>query len=99
MGLNFRFAFLSLNSVKEETTFLIRNAIMKTLGRIFGILSLVGLVIGMIPLLGWLNWLNIPFALLGLLFSILGKSKGGIILCIVAAFLGMLRLMLGGGIL
>ena len=72
---------------------------MKSLGRIFGILSLVGLVIGLIPFMGWLNWLNIPFALLGLLFSILGKSKGGIILCIVAVFLGMLRLMLGGGII
>lgn len=71
---------------------------MKTLGRIFGILSLIGLFFAFIPFLGWLNWLNIPFALLGLLFSVIGKSKGGVILCVVAVVLGMLRLLLGGGI-
>jgi hypothetical protein len=72
---------------------------MQTIGRIFGILALIGMVIGMIPLFGWLNWLNIPLAIIGLLLSIIGKSKGGIIICVVAIFFGLLRLMLGGGIL
>ena len=72
---------------------------MKTLGRVFGILAIVGMLFGMIPLLGWLNWFNIPFAILGLVLSILGKSKGGIIICVVAIFFGLFRLMLGGGIL
>ncbi len=72
---------------------------MKLLGRLFGILAIIGMLLGMIPLLGWFNWLNIPFAILGLVFSILGKSKGGIIICIVAIFLGLLRLIIGGGII
>lgn len=72
---------------------------MKTFGRIFGILAICGMLFGMIPLLGWLNWFNIPLAIIGLLVSILGKSKGGIIICVVAIFFGLLRLMLGGGIL
>ncbi len=72
---------------------------MKTIGRLFGILSLIGMIIGFIPLFGWLNWFNIPFAIIGLLFSIIGKSKGGIIICVVAIFLGILRLILGGGII
>lgn len=72
---------------------------MKTFGRIFGILAICGMLLGMIPLLGWLNWFNIPLAILGLLISIIGKSKGGIIICVVAIFFGLLRLMLGGGIL
>lgn len=71
---------------------------MKLIGRIFGILALFGMLIGFIPLFGWLNWLNIPFAMIGLLFSILGKSKGGIIICVVAIFFGLLRLIIGGGI-
>ncbi len=37
---------------------------MQTIGRIFGILALIGMVLGMIPLLGWLNWLNIPLDIL-----------------------------------
>lgn len=72
---------------------------MKTIGRLFGILAVVGMLLGMIPLLGWLNWFNIPFAIVGLVISVIGKSKGGIIICIVAIFFGLGRLMLGGGIL
>jgi len=72
---------------------------MKILGRVFGVLAIIGMLLGMIPLLGWLNWFNIPFAILGLVFSIIGKSKGGIIICVVAIFFGLFRLMLGGGIL
>jgi hypothetical protein len=72
---------------------------MKTIGRIFGIISLFGMLLGFIPFLGWLNWLIIPFAIIGLLFSIIGKSNGAMTICIVAIILGMLRLKLGGGIL
>ena len=71
---------------------------MQTIGRIFGILAIIGMLIGMIPLLGWLNWFNIPLAILGLILSIIGKSKGGIIICVVAIFFGIFRLPLGGGI-
>ncbi|GAB3430845.1 hypothetical protein [Niabella aquatica] len=72
---------------------------MKTIGRLFGILALIGMLLGLIPLLGWLNWINIPLAILGLFLSIIGKSKGGIIICIVAIFFGLFRLILGGGII
>ena len=72
---------------------------MKIIGRIFGLVTLVLMLVAFIPLLGWLNWFVIPFAILGLLFSLIGKSTGGTVICIVAIVLGMLRLMLGGGIL
>ncbi|MBS1639904.1 MAG: hypothetical protein JSR12_07595 [Bacteroidetes bacterium] len=71
---------------------------MKTIGRLFGILALIGMVLGMIPLFGWLNWLNIPLAILGLVLSIVGKSKGGIAICVVAILFGGIRLLMGGGI-
>ena len=72
---------------------------MKTLGLILGILAALGMLLAFIPLFGWLNWLNIPFAILGLIFRVIGKSRGGTILCIVAILFGILRLALGGGIL
>ena len=72
---------------------------MQTVGRIFGIMALIGMIIGLIPLLGWLNWFNIPLAILGLILSIVGKSKGGTIIFIVAIFFGLVRLILGGGLL
>lgn len=72
---------------------------MQTLGRFFSVLSLILIFIGFIPLLGFINWIGVPFAIFSLLIAIIGKSKGSIIICIVAIFIGLLRLMLGGGIL
>lgn len=76
-------------------------------GLIIGIFSIIGFFIGLIPFLGWFNWFNIPFALLGLILSIVGISTGnsraaaitGIVLCGTAVFVGAFRLLLGGGIL
>ncbi len=72
---------------------------MKIIGLILGILAALGMLLAFIPLLGWLNWINIPFAIVGLIFSVISKSKGGTILCIVAVIFGMIRLALGGGII
>ncbi len=72
---------------------------MKTIGRIFGILSLIIMIIGLIPLFGWLNWVGIPLAILGLVLSIIGKSSGGKTICAVAIIVGLLRLIMGGGII
>jgi hypothetical protein len=71
---------------------------MKIVGLIFGILASVGLLLGFIPFLGWLNWFNIPFAVLGLIISLITKSGSGRILCLLALVLGIIRLMLGGGL-
>ncbi|MDO5608950.1 MAG: hypothetical protein Q4G08_10905 [Capnocytophaga sp.] len=82
---------------------------MKTAALIFGILSILGMLLGFIPCLGAFNWLNIPFAVIGLIISIVaytnedGKPKGnataGIVMCAIAIVFGGIRLLLGGGIL
>ena len=63
---------------------------------VWGILAIIGMAVGIIPCFGSLNYLNIPFAVLGLLFSILAillSSKkelaiAGCLLCAVAIFIG-----------
>jgi hypothetical protein len=82
---------------------------MQLISLIWGILSIVGLGIGFIPCLGALNWLNIPFAVIGLIISIIataqapaGRNGGaiaGIVLNAIAIVLGSMRLVAGGGIL
>ena len=82
---------------------------MQIVSLIWGILALVGFMIGFIPCLGALNWLNIPFAVIGLIISIVafantppgrrGFSVVGIILCLVAILIGANRLMWGGGVI
>lgn len=74
---------------------------------VWGILAILGMVVGFIPCLGSINYLNIPFAVFGLLFSVLSLvlssnkeyAIAGCVLCAVAIFLGAIRLVLGFGIL
>lgn len=73
---------------------------------IWGILAIIGMAVAIIPFLGSLNYLNIPFAVFGLLFSVFAlivSSKkeaavAGCALCGVAIFLGAIRLVLGFGV-
>ena len=48
---------------------------MQVLSLIWGILSIFGMFIGFLPLLGWLNWGNIPFAVAGLIISIIATAN------------------------
>ncbi|MBU1195513.1 MAG: hypothetical protein KKE62_19665 [Proteobacteria bacterium] len=82
---------------------------MQTVSLIFGLLAFMGLFVGFFPCLGSLNWINIPMAGLGLILSLITlivskdkESKGaviGLVLCGLAISVGIVRLVLGGGIL
>ena len=82
---------------------------MQVLSLVWGILALIGMIIGFVPCLGALNWLNIPFAGVGAIVSgiAVGTSKDsnrvagltGLVCCGIALVFGMIRLALGGGIL
>jgi hypothetical protein len=82
---------------------------MKTASLVFGILVLAIMLVGFVPCFGALNWINIPLAGIGLIISIvalvqskIGEEKGkviaGLILCSIALIFGLLRLLMGGGI-
>ena len=81
---------------------------MQTISLIWGILAIFGMIAGFFPCLGAFNWLNIPFASIGVILSSIalgtagnkpkGSSIAGLICCIAAIFFGILRLALGGGI-
>ena len=82
---------------------------MQVISLIWGILALIGMFIGLIPCVGALNWLNIPFAICGLIVSLIAHSSAprgyrnssltGIILCAIAIVIGAKRLIMGGGII
>jgi hypothetical protein len=72
----------------------------------WGIFAILGFLVAFIPCLGALNWLNIPFAVVGLIVSIVAFASGvpgrrafsavGIALCLIAVLIGAKRLVLGG---
>ncbi|ABF44550.1 MULTISPECIES: hypothetical protein [Deinococcus] len=73
---------------------------MRVLSLILGILAALGLLLGFLPLFGWLNWLVVlPPAVLGLIFGALARDRSAVTLNVVVAALGALRLLLGGGLL
>ncbi|GGK29411.1 hypothetical protein GCM10008955_24040 [Deinococcus malanensis] len=73
---------------------------MRTLSLILGVLAALGLLLGLLPLFGWLNWLVVlPPAVLGLIFGVLARDRGAMTLNAVVIAIALLRLSLGGGVL
>jgi hypothetical protein len=66
---------------------------------IIGAVALLCAMIAFLPLLGWLNWLIIPLALIGAGVGVVSKSNSGRNLNLFVIVVGIVRLMLGGGIL
>ncbi|KIX12120.1 hypothetical protein [Dethiosulfatarculus sandiegensis] len=81
---------------------------MQLLSLIWGILAIVGMIVGFIPCFGSLNWLNIPFAGVGVIIGVLALSSAdqenrspamsGLICCALACLFGLFRLIAGGGV-
>ncbi|HEY1145338.1 hypothetical protein [Allosphingosinicella humi] len=66
---------------------------------LIGAVALLCALVAFIPLLGWLNWLIIPLAIVGLALGVVSKGTSGRNLNLVVIAVGVLRLMIGGGII
>jgi hypothetical protein len=66
---------------------------------IIGFVALIFAVIAFIPLLGWANWLIIPLAVIGAGVGLVSRSTSGRNLNLFVIVIGVVRLMMGGGIL
>lgn len=66
---------------------------------IIGIVALILAIVAFIPLLGWANWFIIPLAIIGAVVGMISRSTGGRNLNLFVIVIGVVRLMLGGGIL
>jgi hypothetical protein len=66
---------------------------------IIGAVALIFAIIAFIPLLGWANWLIIPLAIIGAVAGMISRGTAGRNLNLFVILIGVVRLMLGGGIL
>jgi hypothetical protein len=66
---------------------------------IIGLVAFVCALVAFLPLLGWANWLIIPLALIGAVVGMLSRNTAGRNLNLLVIVIGIVRLMLGGGIL
>ena len=66
---------------------------------LIGAVAAVLVVPAFLPLLGWVNWLVVPVALVGLLFGLASSRTSGRNLNLIVIVVGIVRLMLGGGVI
>ena len=76
---------------------------------LWGIVAMVLMLVGLVPLLGWSNWLVIPFAGVGAIIAAIGimltspekrgRAKAGLVLNAIVIVVAAVRLSIGGGII
>ncbi|MDR2871658.1 MAG: hypothetical protein LBV45_03915 [Xanthomonadaceae bacterium] len=82
---------------------------MGVISLLWGIVSMIWMILALIPLLGWGNWFLIPFAGVGAIIAAIGilftrrenrgRATTGLALNLIAIGVGVIRLLLGGGLL
>ena len=72
---------------------------LKLVSLIIGLVALVCGAVAFLPLLGWAYWLIIPLAAIGAGIGAMSQGTAGRNLNLFVILLGVVRLMLGGGIL
>jgi hypothetical protein len=78
---------------------------MGLVGLFLGFLAGIFLLVGLIPLLGWLNWLtSLPVAILGAIFGAAGRrtsalATAALVFNVLIIVVALFRLSLGHGIL
>ena len=72
---------------------------MNMISTLIGIVALFAALIAFIPLLGWLNWLVIPVAAVGLVLGLFSAKTTGRNINLTVLVIAMFRLVLGGGLI
>jgi uncharacterized membrane protein YjjP (DUF1212 family) len=65
---------------------------------IIGFVALICALVAFLPLLGWLNWLIIPLAIIGAAVGLISRGTAGRNLNLLVIAVGIVRLIIGGGI-
>lgn len=73
--------------------------LLNILSVLVGIVALLFALPALIPFLGWINYLVIPVAIVGVALGVLSGHKTGRNLNILVIVIGVVRLFLGGGLL
>ena len=76
---------------------------------LWGIVAMFLVLIALIPLVGWANWLVIPFAAIGAVIAAIGvmisdkgsngRAKAGLMLNLIVVVVAAVRLNLGFGVI
>jgi hypothetical protein len=71
---------------------------MQFISIVIGLICAIVMVPGLIPLLGWVQWLVLAGCVLGIIFGAFCQRKIGLVINVAVAIVAILRLHLGGGL-
>ena len=66
---------------------------------LIGFVALLCAIVAFLPLLGWVNWLIIPVAIIGAGVGMISRGTAGRNLNLFVIVVALVRLSIGGGIL
>ena len=66
---------------------------------ILGVVSIVIVIVGIFPFLGWINWIAVGISLIGVLLGFIAAKDSGRNLNLVVLIVALFRLAIGGGII
>lgn len=72
---------------------------MQTLSVLTGLFAFIWMVVGMIPLLGWVQWPVLALCVLGIIFGAFPKRKIGLTINLVIGLVAALRAVIFGGVI
>lgn len=75
------------------------KSLFQVLSVLIGLFAALWMVVGIIPLLGALNWLVLVLCVVGVIFGTFPQRKIGLTINLVVGVVAALRLFLGGGLL
>ena len=70
---------------------------MNIVSLLIGIPCFILMIFGLVPFLGWVNWLVAIGCIAGILFGASSDKKSGLYINVAVLCVGGLRLLLGGG--
>ncbi len=73
---------------------------MNVISILIGLCCFVLMAFGLIPLLGWIQWITMAAAIVGILFGALARdNKAGLYINVSVLVVAIIRTMMGGGII
>lgn len=66
---------------------------------VIGIFAAICMVIGIIPLLGAIQWPVLVFCITGIIFGAFAERKIGLTINVAVGIVALVRLMMGGGVM
>jgi hypothetical protein len=75
------------------------KTICQILSVLIGVFAALCMVIGIIPLLGAIQWPVLVFCVVGIIFGVFPQRKIGLTINIAVGIVALVRLMMGGGVM